>query len=675
MPAATSPSAIDRFRSAALTLCLFLFVVGANWATFDRFGSDMPDWDQWDAEGLNLLAPWCEHDHFVAHLFTPHNEHRVILTKLQNLAVVTTAGQWDSRAEVFFNAALHGLIAIGFWVIGRRWIAARWQVPYYVATAALYGLPLAWQNLLGGFHSQQYWLIGLSFVGILVLPFAKPWRGRWWLGLLATTVVLGSMGSGFLVAATIFAVVVWRWLQRQMMAREAWPTLIAMAVLIAIGDLTRVEVYYHAQLKAKTAHDFIFSVLRSLEWPLRDHDWAGAVLWFPFIVATVVTFVDRRNRRSRAGQTIIALGGWVIIQLLATAYARGAGADYPASRYMDTLIFGTAINALALGWLLSGSGHVAPATNFEPSAVSRDPSLLRATSEPGGTASIVSQIGVWLIGVGWLVALVAGLHALVVRNVTAELPSTRQYYVDTEAHLRAYLATNDPAELVEPIPYPSASALIERLAHQSLRELMPASVRPALPVTADVGTGDSGFVANRATQRLLNSAPRAGLSPDTPALASRPTWGSFNGNGAANTAEWRSAPIAAPVGGWLRFETAGNLGEPGVDLELRDAGTDAIIARVRPKKVPGNTWRSVYVPAPQRPFVIVARDADPQRWLAFSAPVEMSSLSYACWQGVKNGRLIAEITAILAAAIGLAALFGTRPQAACGGGLSFGPAE
>ena len=87
------------WRGALLTCCLFALVVGTNWATFARFGSDMPDWDQWDAEGVNLLAPWFENDHFLAHLFEPHNEHRVVLTKLQNLAVVSMAKQWDSRAE------------------------------------------------------------------------------------------------------------------------------------------------------------------------------------------------------------------------------------------------------------------------------------------------------------------------------------------------------------------------------------------------------------------------------------------------------------------------------------------------------------------------------------------------------------------------------------------------
>ena len=71
--------------SVASAVCLFLLILGAKWTFIDRYGTDMPDWDQWDAEGLHLYAPWFTHDHFVRELFTPHNEHRIVLTKLQNL--------------------------------------------------------------------------------------------------------------------------------------------------------------------------------------------------------------------------------------------------------------------------------------------------------------------------------------------------------------------------------------------------------------------------------------------------------------------------------------------------------------------------------------------------------------------------------------------------------------
>ena len=96
-----------RALTAAFAACLFTLVVAAKWATFGRYGSPMPDWDQWDAEGGALFIPWHQGEDLIPHLLKPHNEHRVILTKLQNLALGIANGQWDSRLEAVTNALLH----------------------------------------------------------------------------------------------------------------------------------------------------------------------------------------------------------------------------------------------------------------------------------------------------------------------------------------------------------------------------------------------------------------------------------------------------------------------------------------------------------------------------------------------------------------------------------------
>jgi hypothetical protein len=81
---------------------------------------------------------------------------------------------------------------------------------------------------------------------------------------------------------------------------------------------------------------------------------------------------------------------------------------------------------------------------------------------------------------------------------------------------------------------------------------------------------------------------------------------------------------------------------------LDDAATGTRLTSIVPSKVPATSWRSVYVRAPDRPFTIVAKDEDRSRWLAFSAPVEMTCFSYDCWRVVKNGRLLAECALALA---------------------------
>ena len=602
----------------ALSACLFVLIVAAKWATFDRYGSPMPDWDQWDAEAMQLFIPWFEKDNFLQHLFHPHNEHRVILTKLQNLALALISGQWDSRLEAVTNAMLHAVLAVAFWEFGRRWMATRWHAPLFILIAALFGLPLAWQNVLGGFHSQQYWLLGLSFAAIVVLPFARLWSAGWWVGACAALLSMGSMGSGFLAAAVVLLVLGWKYWRGERRWSELWPTAALMAALVAVGLATRVEVEWHQKLKATTVHDFAFSIIHSLQWPLREQHWAAVVLWLPWLlVAWRVLKTPVASRRfgeqrdastaatSRSSQAIVALGGWVLVQIVATAYARGAGADYPASRYMDTLVFGAAANAVALGWLLSA--RVA----------------LQAT-----------RIAHVIIAMAWIVTLGFGLREVCERNFRHELPDAKKYYIKAEGHMRRYLATNDRKQLAHPdIPFQSADALVERLARPSLRQLMPLPIRAPLPMPQDASASTAGgFESNNGIDADVENPPRRGLSPSTPPLDYTVTWGSFDGAGVDRNGPrtWKSAAITPTLdGGWLKFETAGTLSaqRSGVTLELRDAATDQLLTRVSPNRVPGDSWRAAYVRTPEKPFVVAAADSSAAEWLWFSPPVEMSHAS------------------------------------------------
>jgi hypothetical protein len=669
---------LKKFLTPALAVCLFLLIVGAKWGTFDRYGSPMPDWDQWDAEAAQLFIPWFEHNQFVQHLFHPHNEHRVILTKLQNLGLGILNGQWDSRLESVVNAMLHSALGAVFWVFACRWIGARSDgrddAPHrpramrsiaptlksilFVITAALFGLPLAWQNILGGFHSQQYWLLGLSFAAIVTLPFAQRWSAAWWLGASSAVLAMGSMGSGFLAPAVVVVVIGWRIFRRDATWRDTWPTLLLAAILIAVGLLTRHEVAWHAKLKATSVRDFYFSIVHSLQWPLRERDWAAGVLWAPWVLVMWQVcrsgFIPDKSGvkpdlQWRSAQTIAALGGWVLVQVAATAYARGAGADYPASRYMDTLAFGAMVNAAALAWLLKGPRD-------QRTKGPKDPTPIGSPS-PLVPWSLGPFVLLWLATLAW------GLHEVCDRNLRYELPDAKKYYVKAEGVMARYLATNDPKQLASPnIPFPDAQTLIERLSHPSLRALMPVPIRAPLALAPADGAPGM-FLENDARGSDPEHPPRLGLSPATPPLEASKSWGSFSAQGVATIGEWKSKPLESPLGAWLKFEIAGDLppaGAPQIGLSLQDARSGDSLAEVRPTKMPGNTWRSAYVPAPRQPFVVTARDSSAQHWLAVGAPVEMGWLSYWAWRASKNGLLIVYISLVASVLLALAAALNQR---------------
>ncbi len=608
-------------KRLALAACLFFIVLGSRWATVNYAATDVPEWDQWDAEGLKLLAPWFQHRLAPGAFLAPQNEHRIVLTQALNFTLTLANGQWDQRLEAAINALFPALIAAGLFAFASGNMGRRWHPFAFVIIAAAYSLPLGWQNVLGGFHSPQFLLIGLSFGAIGLLPRSDPGTGPWWLGAACAVLALGTLASGFFAAAVVLGLVALRWIRGESSLAKAGPTLVLCAIVVAVGWFTRVFVDYHEFLKAQDAHDFLMTLVRNLRWPVVSTGWAAVLLWLPWawLTGRVILCGDPATRAW--GMTLAGFGGWALLQIVATAYARGAGAPEPASRYLDTLLAGSVANALALGWLWANGAKLPE-----------------------------SRTLLTLLGIGWTAAFAAGAGRFAWQNITLELPYLRFYHTYCEQNVRRYVATGDPAYLQhEEIPYPGSDSLLVRLAVPELRAILPASAREP---DAVVGAGGGAFIRYDSRGRQAREAVPAsypalgptGFSPGTYRFTDYVTWGSF-GTPGEGSSTWRSRPMSIRRPGWLKFVVAGELGEPGLALELRDARTDALLASVRPDRVPGETWRPAYVRAPDRPFVIAATRADPSRWFAFSEPAEMARGSHWAWCAVRHGALIAEIAA------------------------------
>ena len=112
---------------------------------------------------------------------------------------------------------------------------------------------------------------------------------------------------------------------------------------------------------------------------------------------------------------------------------------------------------------------------------------------------------------------------------------------------------------------------------------------------------------------------------------------------------------------FTEISVAGNLGEAGLELEVVEtaSGKNTIVT---PQVSPGNSWKNVYVKAPQGEFKMVARDKSPTGWFAFKAPREMGWLSYWAMRflGTANFFFFAGILSFLTALIG--ARIGKQPS-------------
>lgn len=432
---------------------LFAAVWGARLEVIDHFGSDLPKWDQWYAEGAALILPYEQHRLTWHEFVRPHNEHRIGFTRALALGLYVATGRWDARLECVTNAALAAALAVAGFFGGCRAIAGRWHGLWLLLVLFLTALPIAWDNLLSGFHSQQYFLIGFSVAGIVCVGTAARTR-VWWVGVICLGCALFAMASGLLAAVAGAAALGWTMRSIREVRAHA-PTLMICAGVIAIGCVLQSGAPSAEGLHAHSPGEFVLALLRYAQWPFMrifPEPWSMLVLpwqWAPWMwlgwrVVRQGVSVDARER------TLFALGLWTLLQMAASAYARGAGAPVPASRYVDTLVIGVGVNGLALALLLSA----------RPAGQWRRRALI------GGSvlAFIFATVGITL-------------H--VTYQFLYRLPLHREHVRTYEASVRAYLVSGDVEELARAdVSHLSPRELAEILNHREIRAALPESAQP-----------------------------------------------------------------------------------------------------------------------------------------------------------------------------------------------------
>ncbi|MFL6538960.1 MAG: hypothetical protein ACJ8JD_12360, partial [Chthoniobacterales bacterium] len=193
----------QRTRPAAGLIAVFAIVLGARLWLIDRTGSEVPILDQWDAEGAFLLKPFVQGSLRLADLFAPHNEHRLVLTRLWSLLLFVLNGQWDPFLEIVVNAVLVASIAVVFAFAASRLFPDRQRAYVLVAVTMWAALPYAQENTIWGFQSQFYFLLLFSLLAIWTLLNAKrDWR-LIVIGGAAALIACFSMISGFLCAVAV----------------------------------------------------------------------------------------------------------------------------------------------------------------------------------------------------------------------------------------------------------------------------------------------------------------------------------------------------------------------------------------------------------------------------------------------------------------------------------------
>jgi hypothetical protein len=565
---------------------IFLTGLGAKFALIAHHGMALPYLDQWPAEGAELFTPYFQGKPLLGLLFTPHNEHHIVFTRICELGLLLLNGQWDSLLEMTVNAVIQCAVVAGFGSLLASLLGKRsWPWLWMLLVLDL-ALPFAWENTLWGFQSSFYFQSLFSWLTLWLLGLSRPLSSRWWAGVAMAIAAIFSLATGMIALAAVVAMTVTACWRQPNAWRAQVPTWLVCLVLIPLGFWLKPNLPNHELLQPHSLIEFLKAFGKCLAWP-----WANRAWYAPLNLVPIGLLASYRLRSAeppkRSELMIFGLFTWATLQGLAAAYARGAGGVAPAWRYMDLLSFVVIADGLCVYLLATDHG----------------PRL-------GLPVWACAGLVIWAAGtLGGLVFITDRVCGKYLSDLDTE-QSTKL------ASARAFIATDDPAvftsepDLARPVP--TVEFDVWMFHNPYLRSNLPACVRDPLLVVPETNAGDA-FVSS-------------GWSLAVPDPPTEKSWGSYSARKEAAQGTFVSQPISPGRLPYLEIPVAGDLGAPGLALALVE-----LTGRVRPivpARVPGRQWLNVDVPMPPGPFRIVARDESDQGWFAFKPPRELGRLSF-----------------------------------------------
>jgi hypothetical protein len=409
------------------------------------FSTPMPFWDQWDGEWNTAIRPWLDGTLQWNTLLTPHNEHRILPTRLVALGSYLATGQWNNVYEARISAVVFCFIpAVMVWQAlrdegtgDRRWLI----VPVVLLLSML---PFARENFLVGFQSQFYFLILSSVLAIgLVARHHQSVFALLGAMTLSVLAVL-TMASGLLTAVAAGAVALLACLCLPGRRAPAIGATVTLAVIAVVGYATLPVIAGHGTLRAQSLGELLRAATHVLAWPGRSNS-VFLIVWLPAIV-----MVGRILVRRKATPTDLFMAGlciWSALQGLAIAYGRGHDAMRPpASRYTELLVPGVVGNA----WFALQLWGLVPVHSIRRT-LARVVAVLFGLLLIGGTLSEVSKD---------------------FRRINAFTAACRLQ----QDNVAKYLRTGDPSALNVgefELPYPDAGQLKRHLDNPALRPILP----------------------------------------------------------------------------------------------------------------------------------------------------------------------------------------------------------
>lgn len=320
-------------------------IIIPRWYYLQTFGLSFPFWDQWDAEGEDVVRPIVEGRFKLSNLWLPHNEHRVLPTRIVTWLCFKLTGVWsnlnEARVNVFI-AALTPVFLVWLMQVKKQLFGFRWVILLIII--AQFILPFGWENILVGFQSQFFFLMFFALSGFALATFHT--QNIWaFAGVLSLSLLsILTMASGILLPLTACGIYIYHSIADR---RAYLMTLVFVSLLLILayaGYQMVAHVEGHERLRAADLTQFFEGFTRVLSWPSRLNRWLGIPLWLPAVIGIPIILI-RRNF-TRFDLLMAACFAWTFAQVLAISYGRGHELAQVTSRYSDLLTPGL----IAVSW-------------------------------------------------------------------------------------------------------------------------------------------------------------------------------------------------------------------------------------------------------------------------------------------------------------------------------------
>jgi hypothetical protein len=429
----------------ALAGCVAV-LLGAKLWLIAGYGSSTPYWDEW-AIADRVLRPYLSGTLSLADLAAPHNEHRVLLTRLSALSLFILSGRWDPVLEAMFNALLHAA-TIGLLVVAlTRGVAPAGRLALALFAALLFAVPFGWQNVIFGFHSQYYFLILFGALSLWCLAGSAAFTPRWWAGTLLAAASYFAVALGALVLPAFMVLAVMQFAVGQRAGRAELAGLL-LHLLLTAALLWDIPASAPDALKPDSLAGLLDVVAILASWPVAKMSspqavriLAAVLIYLP-VTALALALLRERAPIADGRWVLVAIGGWAALLILAAAQARGISAL--SSRYYDLFLIGLLANGASLVHAVLGA-------------------------ERRRVAAAVATV--------WLIAVMAGVGHKAFGTIPGELAWRRETEALQTRHLTQFLATGDFSALAgKPqfhIPYPAAEPLRDWVTDPAIRSILP----------------------------------------------------------------------------------------------------------------------------------------------------------------------------------------------------------